>query len=113
MNRVVVYPMKIALQQIRPHCRLVKRIFVTLGVTAGFLTVTAGQASAASESQRTDPQPELKATMNRNTIKCIVITLGVTAGFLTVTAATGDEASPELAVATSSVNHSEPTLNRN
>ena len=65
----------------------IKRILVTIGVTAGFLTVTASQASAGcGEPQRTDPQPELKTTMNRTTIKRLLVTIGVTAGFLTVTA---------------------------
>ena len=42
--------------------------------------------------------------MNRNTIKRILITIGVTAGFLTVTATQASAGT---------VNHSEPTLNRN
>ena len=65
----------------------VKRLLVTIGITAGFITLTATQASAGLpyQPQRTDPQPELKTTMNRN-LKRLLVTIGITAGFLTVTA---------------------------
>ena len=38
----------------------IKRILVTIGVTAGFLTVTATQASALSGANHSEP------TLNRN-----------------------------------------------
>ena len=44
--------------------KTVKRFLVTVGITAGFVTVTAGQVSAGlvlQQSQRTDPALPLKA----------------------------------------------------
>ena len=39
--------------------KTVKRFLVTVGITAGFVTVTAGQAVGGHEPQRTDPASEL------------------------------------------------------
>ena len=88
----------------------IKRILVTLGITAGVVTATAGSAAAAmnhtnprcitADSVASPGNRNKEKPMNRKNIKRILVTLGITAGIVTATAGS----------AAAAMNHSEPTL---